>query len=76
MDCSPRDSFGRYTIPAWLRGGAHDCPDCLSETVLEQSAPGVYIAKVMHDDGCPWLAQREARIRHAKDVVKRLGADG
>lgn len=33
------------------------CPDCLSDTEPEEVRPGIFIAHIVHDEGCPvWVA--------------------
>lgn len=35
------------------------CDDCNAYQQMRQEAPGVWALGVFHDDGCPWLADRE-----------------
>lgn len=37
------------------------CPDCDAYTVLQETAPGVIVAAIYHDDTCPWLARQEVK---------------
>lgn len=41
----------RRAAEAFARG--FRCPDCASDTALEEAAPGVYVLEVHHDETCP-----------------------
>ena len=43
-----------------MAGIEYHCPDCVSESKLEQVAPGVWVMQVAHDTTCPILRQKEA----------------
>ncbi|WP_029150098.1 hypothetical protein [Microbacterium indicum] len=54
-----RDAFGRpirtrdqvAAAAGFPRKG--DCPDCDADSRLVETAPGVYLLEIHHDDTCP-----------------------
>lgn len=49
-------AFGLNTIDKLTR-----CPDCNSTTELVETQPGVYEARVFHDNTCPWFNRKGPR---------------
>lgn len=55
---------------------AGTCPDCDADATAEKDADGIYRLITLHDDSCPWLAAREARIAAVRAQVLDAMGEG
>lgn len=49
----------RTLVQSYAAG--YRCPDCDSDSVLSELAPGVFGLDIHHDPTCPYLAEIERR---------------
>lgn len=42
------------------------CSDCLAYQTVDRDRDGIYHVRIHHDDTCPWLSAREARLKAAE----------